>query len=244
MVQQDGALPIDRAADYITQAAIGLQHAYEQGLVHRDIKPGNLLVNRQGVVKILDMGLSRFCNAEESVLTRDVLGTLDYLAPEQAADSHTVDIRADIYSLGGTFYYLLTGQSPLNTDTLDPVAIARKANRPKPIRDLRPEVPESLVAIIDRMMASDPQKRFPNPASLANALRLWKEGVPVPPLEDDVPTVPPPPRSRPLPPIQVPSSNHQPERSRSKLPYLIVLAGCLLLAVGVGLAIWLILMAP
>src|SRR5205807_3642974 len=106
-----------RAAHYMAQAAMGLQHAFEcANLVHRDIKPGNVLVDRQGGVKILDMGLARFFNDEEDMLTKkydeNVLGTADYLAPEQADDSHTVDVRADIYSLGGTFYFLLTARTP------------------------------------------------------------------------------------------------------------------------------------
>jgi serine/threonine protein kinase len=128
-------------------------------------------------VKILDMGLSRFNNneKEESVLTKDVLGTLDYLAPEQAYDSHTVDVRADIYSLGGSLYYLLTGQSPLVTETLDPRALAQKANEPKPLRELRPEAPAALIAIVEKMMAHDPRKRFPTPADVADALVPWAD---------------------------------------------------------------------
>src|SRR5262249_56299892 len=116
---------------------MGLQDGYKGGLIHRDIKPGNLLLDRNGTIKILDMGLSRFHNDEDSVLTKDVVGTLDYLAPEQARDSHTVDIRADIYSLGGTFYYLLTGRSPLVGDTLDPRKIAQEKCKPPSIDQLR-----------------------------------------------------------------------------------------------------------
>src|SRR4029450_8981926 len=106
-----------RAANYIRQAAAGLQHAHEAGLVHRDIKPGNLLVDRKGTVKILDMGLALFFQAKGKSLTQQfdanaVLGTAEYLAPEQVVDSHGVDIRAYIYSLGLTLYFLLTGKSP------------------------------------------------------------------------------------------------------------------------------------
>src|SRR5262249_59632858 len=123
LVRRSGPLALAQACDYIRQAALGLQHAYESKLVHRDIKPGNLLLASGGrelpVVKISDFGLARWRRSasDESstkALTREgaVLGTLDYVAPEQAADSHTVDIRADLYSLGCTFYFLLTGRVP------------------------------------------------------------------------------------------------------------------------------------
>jgi serine/threonine protein kinase len=119
IVKKSGPLDPIRAAHYIHQAALGLQHAHESaGLVHRDIKPGNILVDRNGIVKVLDMGLARFFHDQEDNLTKkfdeNVLGTADYLAPEQAIDSHGVDIRADIYSLGATFYFCLTGRTPFN----------------------------------------------------------------------------------------------------------------------------------
>ena len=110
------------AANYIAQAAIGLDHAHEAGLIHRDIKPANLLVDLKGTVKVLDLGLAKFSDTDKASLTiahdENVLGTADYLAPEQALDSHTVDHRADIYSLGCTLYYLLTGHAPFPEGTL------------------------------------------------------------------------------------------------------------------------------
>src|SRR6266436_2683586 len=119
LIKKFGPMDITRAAHYIRQAAIGLQHAHQtSGLVHRDVKPGNVLVDRTGIVKVLDMGLARFFHDEDDVLTKkydeNVLGTADYLAPEQALDSHGVDIRADIYSLGATFYFILTGSTPFS----------------------------------------------------------------------------------------------------------------------------------
>src|SRR5437762_10711885 len=112
IVKKTGPMDVTRAAHYMRQSARGLQHAHDTaGIVHRDIKPGNILVDRTGAVKVLDMGLARFFNDEEDILTKkydeNVLGTADYLAPEQALDSHGVDIRADIYSLGATFYFCL-----------------------------------------------------------------------------------------------------------------------------------------
>src|SRR5262249_38331050 len=145
IVSKHGPMSLDRACDAVRQAALGLQHAHEVGLVHRDIKPGNLLLSRTGVIKILDMGLARFFRAEDN-LTRDyeskaILGTADYLAPEQALNSSTVDIRADIYSLGVTFYFLLTGGSPFREGSVAQKLIAHQMLQPKPIRELRPEVP-------------------------------------------------------------------------------------------------------
>src|SRR5580692_7697628 len=173
LVKKFGPLDITRACHYIYGSAIGLQHAFEIGLIHRDIKPGNILIDRTGVVKILDMGLARFFHDEDDVLTKkydeNVLGTADYLAPEQALDSHSVDIRADIYSLGATFYYTLTGRTPFAEGTIAQKLIWHQTRQPKAIRTLRPEVPEGLVAVIEKMMAKDPGQRFSTPQAVAEA---------------------------------------------------------------------------
>src|SRR5438067_4355603 len=170
LVKKFGPLDHLRACHYIYGASVGLQHAHEMGLVHRDIKPGNILVDRAGVVKILDMGLARFCHDEEDILTKkydeNVLGTADYLAPEQALDSHTVDIRADIYSLGATFYYLLTGSAPFPEGSVAQKLIWHQNRPPRPIKSLRPEVPDELVAVIEKMMAQDPCRRYPSPSEV------------------------------------------------------------------------------
>jgi eukaryotic-like serine/threonine-protein kinase len=191
IIKKTGPMEPLRAAHYIHQAAIGLQHASTAGLVHRDIKPGNILVDREGTVKILDMGLARFFNDEEDILTKkydeNVLGTADYLAPEQALDSHGVDIRADIYSLGATFYYVLTGRTPFNEGTVAQKLIWHQTRQPKPIRTLRPQVPEGLAAIIDKMMAKDPAQRYQTPAELAEALAPWTQTPIGPPPEAEMP---------------------------------------------------------
>jgi serine/threonine protein kinase len=176
-----------RACHYVRQAALGLQHAHEAaGLIHRDIKPGNILVDRNGIVKVLDMGLARFFHDEEDQLTKkfdeNVLGTADYLAPEQALDSHTVDIRADIYSLGATFYYVLTGRTPFSEGSVAQKLIWHQTRAPRPVRSIRPDVPESVVAIVEKMMAKSPDDRFQTPQSVADALEpLTRTAIPPPP---------------------------------------------------------------
>jgi serine/threonine protein kinase len=189
----DKAGPMDplRACHYLYQACLGLQHAHGAGLVHRDIKPGNVLVDRTGVVKILDMGLARFFNDEEDILTKkydeNVLGTADYLAPEQALDSHGVDIRADIYSLGATWYFVLTGRPPFGEGTVAQKLIWHQTRQPKSIRSLRPGVPEALVAIVEKMMAKDAGQRYQTPLAVAEALVPLIESPIGPPPEAEMP---------------------------------------------------------
>src|SRR5439155_11525984 len=131
---------IARAVNAIRQTADGLQHAHEAGLVHRDIKPGNLLLDRLGQVKVLDLGLARFFDDDHPNITRQhnmqsVLGTADYLAPEQALDSSNVDIRGDIYSLGVTFYFMLTGRSPYRDGSVSQKLVWHQISAPIPIHD-------------------------------------------------------------------------------------------------------------
>jgi serine/threonine protein kinase len=185
LVSQRGPLAIDAAAHYARQAAAGLQHAFRiAGLVHRDIKPANILVNRQGVVKILDMGLARFFNDDEDLITKKydekVLGTTDYLAPEQILSSQ-VDIRADVYSLGATLYFLFTGSTPFGRGTATMKLIWHQVRMPKPVQTLRAEVPDGLAAIVGKMMAKDPRQRFQEPGDVVEALAAWAPGpAPVP----------------------------------------------------------------
>src|SRR5262249_10420309 len=147
----------------IRQAAQGLQFAHEAGIVHRDIKPSNLLIDRTGTVKILDMGLSRIDSENATILTEDVLGTVEYLAPEQALDSHHVDIRADIYSLGGSFYFLLTGSPPFNKGRLGGEHNGYRSRAPIPLCLIRPDVPEELAEVISRMLAEPIAERYQTP---------------------------------------------------------------------------------
>ncbi|HEV3118255.1 MAG TPA: serine/threonine-protein kinase, partial [Gemmataceae bacterium] len=196
VVKKSGPLDYSRAAHYIGQAALGLQHAHDvAGLVHRDIKPGNLIVDRSGTVKILDMGLARFFHDQDDLLTQkydeNVLGTADYLAPEQALDSHGVDIRADIYSLGATFYYCLTGKTPFSDGTVAQKLIWHQTRQPKPLRSFRQDVPEGLVAVIGKMMAKEPHDRYQQPIDVAEALASWTQANIAPPTEAEMPQLSP-----------------------------------------------------
>jgi serine/threonine protein kinase len=192
LVRERGPLPIAEACDYIRQAALGLQHAHKRGMVHRDIKPENLIVTHQSpdqkgaetasphdgnepdraVVKVLDFGLAVLTVERGDGLTAEhaIMGTPEYMAPEQAENSHTADIRADIYSLGCTLYVLLTGNVPYPAET-PLLKILAHRERPLPsIRKARPDVPPELAAVLARMMAKKPQDRYQTPAEVAAAL--------------------------------------------------------------------------
>jgi serine/threonine protein kinase len=192
IIKKTGPMDPLRACHYVYQAAQGLEHAFDQAhLVHRDIKPGNILIDRQGEVKILDMGLARFFHDEEDLLTKkydeSVLGTADYLAPEQAIDSHSVDIRADIYSLGATFYFMLSGQAPFTEGTVAQKLIWHQTKEPKPILAIRHNVPNEVVAVVERMMMKDPKARPQQPKDVADLLApLIKTPIPPPP-ESEMP---------------------------------------------------------
>jgi len=192
VVTKFGALPVDRAIHYVRQAAIGLQHAFKAGLVHRDIKPGNIMVERTGTVRVLDLGLARFYLDQTDLLTlqydeKNVLGTADYVAPEQALNSHDVDIRADIYSLGATFYFLLTGQPPFVGGKVAQKLIWHQVRHPTPVRQVRPEVPEGAAAVLARMMAKAPAQRFQSPGDVADALAPFDEEPVARPREEEMP---------------------------------------------------------
>jgi serine/threonine-protein kinase len=184
-VKKHGPLTVAQACDCIRQAALGLQHAFECGLVHRDIKPHNLLVTRtsgdgtsQGaMVKILDMGLARSSQpaGEEDTTTSmtkegAVMGTLDYIAPEQAMDAHSADTRADLYSLGCTFYYLLTGKLPFPGGSAMEKLLRHQNKQPTPVEELRPKLPPAVVSIVNKLMAKRPEDRYQTPAELVATL--------------------------------------------------------------------------
>jgi tRNA A-37 threonylcarbamoyl transferase component Bud32 len=198
LVRKGGPLPIPDAVYYIRQAAEGLQHAFEKGLVHRDIKPSNLIVTpapigaselktgKRPLVKILDMGLARVVSPEERDTQPDLtqagvfLGTPDYVSPEQAEDATQADIRSDIYSLGGSLYYLLTGQVPFPGKTLVEKIRRALTDPPPSAAAKRKEVHPALNAVIRKMMARNPEERYRTPGEVVAALDRAMRGDALP----------------------------------------------------------------
>jgi eukaryotic-like serine/threonine-protein kinase len=175
-VLRDGPLPPVEAANYIRQAAEGLAHAHSAGIVHRDIKPSNLLVDPDGVVKILDLGLAKFFDEKppaETPAGPSFFGTVDFLSPEQALNSQNVDGRSDIYSLGCSFYFLLAGHAPFPQGTMTQRLVGHLTGQPVPISEMRTDVPADLLAILDRMLAKNPAERIHTAGDVAELLRHW-----------------------------------------------------------------------
>ena len=184
-VKLEGPLDVREAAEYMRQAATGLQYAHDEGLVHRDIKPANLMLDKRGTVKVLDMGLALADGDEAGSLTRDhdekVLGTADYLAPEQARDSHTADCRSDVYSLGCTLYFLLVGKAPFASGTLAE-RLRAHMNEPAPnILEIRPDVPTAIAELYFRMMEKHPDARPQTAQDVADTLAAWLASTPAAP---------------------------------------------------------------
>jgi putative intracellular protease/amidase len=226
LVEQRGPLSVGRACHFVRQAALGLQHAHEHGLVHRDVKPHNLMVTRQGQVKVLDFGLARLCEGAPGTGPRrvrklttvgTVIGTPDYIAPEQVGDSHTADIRSDVYSLGCTLYFLLAGQPPFPSGTAVEKALSHVESAPRPLSELRPGLPPALLEVLERMMAKAPDQRYQLPVEVARALEAF-----VKPAASSEEERPPQPCSR-------------PRRRRSRV--MLLLAAAALLLVGLATAV-------
>jgi serine/threonine protein kinase/formylglycine-generating enzyme required for sulfatase activity len=184
LVKEQGPMPVVHACFYVHQAALGLQHACEHKMVHRDIKPHNLMLSRQGkkhLVKILDFGLAKATRegVVETELTGagKMLGTPDYIAPEQTLDAASADIRADIYSLGCTLYFLLSGSPPFKAKSLFEILQAHMSMEAVPLDQVRPEVPAELAAVVAKMMAKDPAQRYQQPIEVARALAPFVKAV-------------------------------------------------------------------
>ncbi len=195
LVAKFGPLDVNTACHYARQVAFGLQNAYELGFVHRDIKPANLLLDRAGVVKILDLGLVRSEADADAGLTkqldnRSILGTADYVAPEQAVDSSNVDIRADIYALGATLYYMLAGRTLFPEGRTAQKLVWQQIKEPSPITRLRPEVPAGLADVVHTMLQKKPEDRYQTPNDVFEALAEWTQDEIPPPAESLLPKTP------------------------------------------------------
>ena len=184
VVGEQGPLPVADAVDCLIQSARGLEAAHEKGIIHRDIKPGNLMLDRTGTVRVLDLGLARIVDAGNAFHSSGVgrltqtgmyMGTIDYMAPEQAEDSHNVDHRADIYSLGCTLYFLLTGREPFPGPTILKRMVAHQEHPAPSLRAIRPDVSPALEAAYQKMMAKRPEDR---PASMSEVIALLHASKP------------------------------------------------------------------
>jgi hypothetical protein len=180
LLEKNGPVPIRVGCEVVRQAAVGLQHSFEHGMVHRDVKPSNLMLGHDGTVKILDFGLARMHRelSSEAVLTSTgaFLGSVDFIAPERADDPRVADIRADIYSLGCTFYHLMTGTTMFQGTILQ-VLEAHHTREASPLDDRRPDVPAGLAAVVARMLAKAPDERYQTPVEVAQSLKPFTNGL-------------------------------------------------------------------
>lgn len=176
-MDEKGAFPWNTVVNYAAQACWGLQHAHTKGMVHRDIKPGNMIVDTTGVLKILDLGLARCFTNEKDNLTEnlgadsEVTGSINFIAPEQALGM-TVDIRGDIYSLGATLYAMIAGRAPFEGTPAQKL-LQHQTSTATDLTRLKPEVPQGVSAVITKMMAKKPEHRFAAPIDVIHALTPW-----------------------------------------------------------------------
>lgn len=184
LVEQKGPLSLDEAVHYTLQIAEALAHAAARDVVHRDIKPSNVLIAPEGRVKLIDMGLARLKQADPAVadLTASgvTLGTFDYISPEQARDPRNADVRSDIYSLGCTFFYMLSGRPPFPEGTVLQKLLQHQGDQPPDVHQFRPDLPEEVTRVLRKMLAKDPRHRYATPAELVDDLLTLAEQVGLP----------------------------------------------------------------
>lgn len=182
LVRRQGPLTMQQAANVTVQSALGLDYAHERGLIHRDVKPGNILVTPGGVAKVSDLGLAGFIHeAEDDPRAGKIVGTADYLSPEQIQDPATITSVSDIYSLGCTLYYAISGKVPYPGGTTTDKARRHCEETPWHPRRFNPEISEEFVEIIADMMEKDPGSRIQTAAEVASRLEPWaQESAPLP----------------------------------------------------------------
>ena len=185
LIDRRGKLAVADAVHIILQVATGLAHAAAHGVVHRDVKPSNIIVTPAGRAKIVDMGLARHQDGPADGLTQSgvTLGTFDYISPEQALEPRAADVRSDIYSLGCTFYHALTGQPPVPEGTAAKKLHAHQHLPPADPRQFNPDIPETVIAVLGRMMAKDPKDRYQRPEELVHDLLGLARQI-LPPVND------------------------------------------------------------
>ena len=179
LVAENGRLPPATAAGLARQVALGLEHAYQKGLIHRDVNPANIMVTRDGTAKLTDLGLAIDLGDEGDNVTRDgaTVGTFDYISPEQAQHSRNVDTRADIYSLGCTLYYMMAGRVPFPVPSLPEKLYAHQLSEPEPLSAIVPGIPMGLEIVVRRMMRKVADERYPTPLAVALALEPFRGGT-------------------------------------------------------------------
>ena len=242
IVKQDGPLEFGLVTNCILQAAEGLAYAHDQGIIHRDIKPANLLVTRRGpghdepIIKILDMGLARISTAagidDDSVLTRtgQVMGSVDYMSPEQATDTRTADQRSDVYSLGCTLYVLLTGKLPFYEKSVLKRVLAHREKPVPDARELRPEIPSYLAELCQRMMAKRPEERPQSMSEVIESLQARGDGSAKLPPAAPAPKEAAPPKVRTAETFPPPGAAQSKEAGSRSAIYIAVLIGVVLMA--------------
>ena len=179
LISELGALPPPSAADIARKVALGLEHLHLKGLLHRDVNPMNILLDRDGTAKLTDLGLAIDLGDDDDIVTRDgaTVGTFDYISPEQAKHSRMVDARADIYSLGCTLYHMISGRVPFPTPSLPEKLYAHQLNEPEPLSTFVPNLPEGLAAIVSKMMRKSPDDRYRRASDVARALEPFASGT-------------------------------------------------------------------